>query len=363
MRCPSTDPSTGWPPSGRRRQAVAAGRRSKAWHAEREKHRRGDRDRRRPGGRGVTIGALGGERPPGLDARARSADVRPVRPTSTGRTRVPRASCSWSSRPGRSRVMRARPHVEARRSSTSPDGSARRAASGDCCRSPSRPTTSTPGASTSTTRTTTATTRSTSSSDPARHPALRERRPREDASCSLRHPGEAATTMAVSSSSGRTAISTISTGDGGGSGDANDNARHLSSLLGKILRIDPRKRGHHRYTVPARQPVRRAPGARPRSTPTGSETRGDSRSTPRDRTHRDRGRGPGIARRRSTTPRCADARGANFGWPQLRGRPGLRLQPARPEPGPPAADLPDLHLHALCRTARSSAATWSTTPA
>lgn len=50
----------------------------------------------------------------------------------------------------------------------------------------------------------------------------------------------------------------ISTGDGGGSDDEHENAQNLSSLLGKLLRIDPRPSGLLPYTVPAGNPF---PGA------------------------------------------------------------------------------------------------------
>jgi len=46
----------------------------------------------------------------------------------------------------------------------------------------------------------------------------------------------------------------ISTGDGGGNNDAFHNAQNLSSLLGKILRIDPHQSGPQPYTVPAGNP-------------------------------------------------------------------------------------------------------------
>lgn len=49
----------------------------------------------------------------------------------------------------------------------------------------------------------------------------------------------------------------IGTGDGGGANDqhgARGNAQNLNSLLGKILRIDPRAGGGHPYTVPAGNP-------------------------------------------------------------------------------------------------------------
>jgi glucose/arabinose dehydrogenase len=49
----------------------------------------------------------------------------------------------------------------------------------------------------------------------------------------------------------------IGTGDGGGANDqhgARGNAQDLGSLLGKILRIDPRRSGSRRYTVPPSNP-------------------------------------------------------------------------------------------------------------
>ena len=46
----------------------------------------------------------------------------------------------------------------------------------------------------------------------------------------------------------------IATGDGGGAGDPFENAQDKSSLLGKLLRIDPRKRGSRPYRVPRNNP-------------------------------------------------------------------------------------------------------------
>ena len=57
----------------------------------------------------------------------------------------------------------------------------------------------------------------------------------------------------------------IGTGDGGGAGDrhgAHGNAQNLGSLLGKILRIDPRRSGSRRYTVPRSNPFVDRRGAR-----------------------------------------------------------------------------------------------------
>jgi hypothetical protein len=46
----------------------------------------------------------------------------------------------------------------------------------------------------------------------------------------------------------------IGTGDGGGGGDPRENAQNPASLLGKILRIDPRPSGGAPYAVPAGNP-------------------------------------------------------------------------------------------------------------
>jgi glucose/arabinose dehydrogenase len=46
----------------------------------------------------------------------------------------------------------------------------------------------------------------------------------------------------------------ISTGDGGSEGDPPNNAQNLDSLLGKILRIDPRASGGQPYTIPSDNP-------------------------------------------------------------------------------------------------------------
>ena len=51
-------------------------------------------------------------------------------------------------------------------------------------------------------------------------------------------------------------------GDGGSGGDPDRNAQNLSSLLGKVLRIDPRQSGGAAYTVPSDNPFGAAPGAR-----------------------------------------------------------------------------------------------------
>jgi glucose/arabinose dehydrogenase len=54
----------------------------------------------------------------------------------------------------------------------------------------------------------------------------------------------------------------ISTGDGGGPGDPEENAQDLGSLLGKILRIDPDPVGLLPYGIPAGNPFVATPGAK-----------------------------------------------------------------------------------------------------
>jgi glucose/arabinose dehydrogenase len=50
------------------------------------------------------------------------------------------------------------------------------------------------------------------------------------------------------------------TGDGGGGGGPDGNAQNLNSLLGKMIRIDPRRSGRRSYTVPAGNPFVGRPG-------------------------------------------------------------------------------------------------------
>ena len=71
----------------------------------------------------------------------------------------------------------------------------------------------------------------------------------------------------------------IGTGDGGGADDPDGNAQDRDSLLGKLLRINPLRRGGGQpYGIPGRT---RSPTARAgtRSSPAGCATRGGSRST------------------------------------------------------------------------------------
>ncbi len=54
----------------------------------------------------------------------------------------------------------------------------------------------------------------------------------------------------------------ISVGDGGGGGDTLHNGQNTNSLLGKILRIDPRPQGKAQYRIPTGNPFRGKAGHR-----------------------------------------------------------------------------------------------------
>jgi glucose/arabinose dehydrogenase len=55
----------------------------------------------------------------------------------------------------------------------------------------------------------------------------------------------------------------VGLGDGGSAGDPMGNGQSLATLLGKMLRIDPRPAGGHPYGIPADNPFVDRPGARP----------------------------------------------------------------------------------------------------
>jgi glucose/arabinose dehydrogenase len=55
----------------------------------------------------------------------------------------------------------------------------------------------------------------------------------------------------------------VTIGDGGGAGDPNNNAQRLNTWLGKVLRIDVGPNPFAPYAVPADNPFRNTPGARP----------------------------------------------------------------------------------------------------
>jgi glucose/arabinose dehydrogenase len=122
----------------------------------------------------------------------------------------------------------------------------------------------------------------------------------------------------------------ISTGDGGSGGDPPENAQNKSSLLGKILRIDPRRKGKRSYRIPRGNPFAHGPGA--------DEVFSFGLRNPY-RFSFDR------ARRKITIgdvgqeqheeidyETLADARGANFGWDAFEGFDRFNSSDASPPP-------------------------------
>jgi hypothetical protein len=123
----------------------------------------------------------------------------------------------------------------------------------------------------------------------------------------------------------------LGTGDGGGAGDGEDNARNLGSLLGKLLRIDPSVR-KGAYGTPKDNPFRSEPGARPEIWSYGFRNpwRFSFDSATGDLVIGD----VGQARVEEVDIIGRDAaRGANFGWPAFEG--DQPFDPTRPGPHPP----------------------------
>jgi hypothetical protein len=113
----------------------------------------------------------------------------------------------------------------------------------------------------------------------------------------------------------------IGTGDGGGAGDRHGsigNAQDLSSPLGKILRIDPRRSGSRPYTVPASNPFVGRSGARPEVYSYGLRNpwRFSFDRRTGDLAIGDVGQG---AWEEISFVRRGDGRGANFGWRPFEG--------------------------------------------
>ena len=125
----------------------------------------------------------------------------------------------------------------------------------------------------------------------------------------------------------------LATGDGGGGGDGEDNARDLTSLLGKLLRIDPSVR-RGAYGIPKDNPFRGDSSARPEIWSYGLRNpwRFSFDSETQDIVIADVGQGQ--VEEVNLLSRAA-ARGANFGWPAFEGN--QPFDPTRPGPHPATA--------------------------
>jgi glucose/arabinose dehydrogenase len=133
------------------------------------------------------------------------------------------------------------------------------------------------------------------------------------------------------------------TGDGGGADDVRDNARRLGNLLGKLLRIDPRRHGDDPYRSPPSNPYVGLPG---RDEIYSYGLRNPWRFSfdfpTRTIAIGDVGQG---AMEEIDYETQAGAKGANFGWPQWEG--DVTHDPSRPGPDPAVPPILT-YSHGLC---------------
>jgi glucose/arabinose dehydrogenase len=110
----------------------------------------------------------------------------------------------------------------------------------------------------------------------------------------------------------------IGMGDGGGGGDPNDNAQRLDTLLGKLLRIDPRPSATGPYTIPPDNPFIASGSARHEIWAYGlrNPTRISFDRATGDLWIADRGQN---AREEIDFQRAGTAGGQNYGWARLEG--------------------------------------------
>jgi glucose/arabinose dehydrogenase len=123
----------------------------------------------------------------------------------------------------------------------------------------------------------------------------------------------------------------IGTGDGGDAGDSADNARHLNVLLGKLLRIDPRRHRRRAYTVPRDNPFVDRPGARPEIYSYGLRNPWRFSFDPATEAVAIGDVGQNSFEEVDYTT-MAQTKGANFGWPQYEG--DAIYDDSRPDPNP-----------------------------
>lgn len=136
----------------------------------------------------------------------------------------------------------------------------------------------------------------------------------------------------------------IGMGDGGGAGDPDGNAQDLGSLLGKMLRIDPRPKGARAYRIPPENPFAGRNGARPEIYSYGLRNPW--------RFSFDRTSGALViadvgqdAREEVHYAAAGAARGANFGWPAFE---GSRRYSDAPAPGAAGPTLEVDHSEGWC---------------
>jgi glucose/arabinose dehydrogenase len=139
----------------------------------------------------------------------------------------------------------------------------------------------------------------------------------------------------------------IGTGDGGGANDqhgSRGNGQNLDSLLGKLLRIDPKRSGSSPYTVPASNPFVGRSGARPEIYSYGLRNpwRFSFDRTTGDLTIGDVGQNEVEE---IDFAREGGARGANYGWRPLE---GTRRNFDEPAPGAVAPVLELSHDAGNC---------------
>jgi glucose/arabinose dehydrogenase len=139
----------------------------------------------------------------------------------------------------------------------------------------------------------------------------------------------------------------IGTGDGGGANDrhgSRGNAQDLGSLLGKILRIDPRPSGGQPYGVPSGNPFVGRSGARPEIYSYGLRNpwRFSFDRTTEDLTIADVGQ---DAIEEIDFTRRGEASGANYGWRPFEGTRRIYDEPA---PGAVAPVIQLTHSDGNC---------------
>jgi glucose/arabinose dehydrogenase len=126
----------------------------------------------------------------------------------------------------------------------------------------------------------------------------------------------------------------VGLGDGGSEGDPQRNGQDLSTLLGKILRIDPRPSGDRPYAIPRSNPFVGRPGARPEIYSYGLRNPWRFSFDPATGALAIGDVGGSRFEEVDIVPR-GDGRGANFGWSAYEGFARLNADERAPNRVPP----------------------------